>query len=79
MTNRLKKAFLKKIGIGVKKQKFYDALKNEPPLPPEPTSAAEILQKIRNMKQYTQAAAPQRGLSKTDASEILNRIRNRAK
>jgi hypothetical protein len=50
MHNRLKKAFLKKIGIGVKKQKFYDALKYEPPEPPEPDTADEILQKIRNRR-----------------------------
>ena len=76
--NKLKKEFLKKLGIGVKKQKFYDALKYEPPEPPEPPTASEILQKIRNRAQHTQATPPQRGLSKTDANEILNKIRNRA-
>lgn len=47
MQNKHKKAFLKKIGIGVKKQKFYDALKHGNPKPPEITRN-EILQAIRN-------------------------------
>jgi len=76
--NRLKKAFLKKMKIGVKKQQFYDALKYGEPEPPKPDTADEILQKIRNRAQYTPATPPQRGLNKTDAKEILDRIRNRA-
>jgi len=77
-TNKLKEAFLKKIRAGVRKQQFYDALKYGKP-EPEPPTASEILEKIRNRRQYTQATPPQRGLHKTDANEILNRIRNRAK
>ena len=48
-TNKLKKEFLKKIGIGVKKQQFYDALKHGKPAPPQLTPE-EILQKIRNRR-----------------------------
>lgn len=77
--NKLKKAFLKKLGIGVKKQQFYDALKNGPPPLPKDLTADEILQKIRNRKSHTPPTPPQRGLSKTDANEILQKIRNRAK
>jgi len=44
---KVKKEFLKKIGIGVKKQQFHDALKHGKPEPPQLT-ANEILQKIRD-------------------------------
>lgn len=76
--NKRKKAFLKKLGFGVKKQKFYDALKHGEPEPPSELTADEILQKIRNRKTYTQAIAPQSGLNKTDADNILQKIRNRS-
>lgn len=49
MKNNLKKAFLKRIGIGVKKQQFYDALKNGKPKAPQFTRN-EILQAIRNRR-----------------------------